>query len=61
MAWYQSNDKHIYAKNGIDNWHIYVSEIAMKNILIVFYFIAKHQCQKTKKMAVNIFHSAANY
>ena len=23
----QSNDKHIYAKNGIDNRHIYVSEI----------------------------------
>ena len=33
----------------------------MKNILIGFYFIAKHQFQKTKKMAVNIFHYAAKY
>ena len=41
--------------------HIYVSEIANENMLIGFYFIAKHQFQKTKKMGVNIFHSAAKY
>ena len=71
MAWCQSNDKHIYAKNGIGNRHIYVllglnglrqsQKLQMKNILISFYFIDKHQYQKTKKMAVNIFHSAAKY
>ena len=33
----------------------------MKNILIGFYFTAKHQCQKTNKMTVNISHSAAKY
>ena len=71
MAWCQSNDKHIYAKSDIDNRHIYVSlghngltryqKELMKNILIGFYFIAKHQSQKTKKIAVNIFHSATKY
>ena len=25
MPWRQSNDKHIYAKNGIDNRHIHVT------------------------------------
>ena len=59
MAWCQSNDKHIYAKNGIDNRLIYVSEITNEKYIDQSYFIAKHQCQKTKKMAVNIFHSAA--
>ena len=33
----------------------------LKNILIGFYFIAKYQCQKTEKMAVNNFHFAAKY
>ena len=35
--------------------------MAYENILIGFYFTAKHQCQKTKKMMVNIFHSIAKY
>ena len=33
----------------------------MRNILIVFYCIAKHRCQKTKKMAVNIFLVYSNW
>ena len=35
--------------------------MAYENILIGFYFTAKHQCQKTKKMVVNIFHFVAKY
>ena len=41
MAWCKSNDKHIYAKNGIDNRHIYVSEIANEKYIDRFLLYCK--------------------
>ena len=72
MAWLQSNDKHIYAKNCIDDRHIYVSmnlneltlslEITNEGYIgCFFYFNVKYQCQKTEKMGVNSFHPATKY